>query len=166
MALKKMSYRPEGWKNPNPELTELCGGKDCAVSTNLPYHQYEAGADALLEGLRKEGCKGRIVKSLPQSKDDKKEQTRLRVQRYRERKSVTESPNNVTQSPNSVTESPDSVTQYPAIIHALTDPDKRIKLEKIYLSLKNFKQEGNIYYGYPDKGLSFDIVGELLEATK
>lgn len=100
----------------------------------------------------------------------KKEQTRLRVQRYRNKqKSVTESPENVTQSPDSVTESVDNVTldvtQYPAIIHALVNPDKRKKLEKIYQSLKDFKQAENVYYGCSKDSVPFDVVGDLLEAT-
>ena len=97
---------------------------------------------------------------------DKKEQTRLRVNRYRDRKSVT----NVTQSPESVTESVNSVTldvtHYPAIIYALTDPGKRAKLEKIYQSLSDFKQAGNVYYGCGRSSTPFDVVGDLLEATK
>ena len=60
----------------------------------------------------------------------------------------------------------EGITQYPAIIYALTDPIKRKKLEKIYHSLRDFKQEKNVYYGYPDKGIPFDVVGDLLEATR
>ncbi len=98
-----------------------------------------------------------------------REQTRKRVERYRDRqKSVTEALPNVTQSPNSVTESVDSVTQdvthYPAIIYALTDPIKRKKLEAIAQSLKEFKQAENVYYGCRDP-VPFDVVGDLLEAT-
>ena len=58
------------------------------------------------------------------------------------------------------------VTGYPAIIHALADPEKRRKLEKVYQSLRDFKQEKNVYYGSPYNGLSFDIIGEMLEATR
>jgi len=58
------------------------------------------------------------------------------------------------------------VTQYPAILLALTDPVKRRKLEKITESLKSHNQLKNVYYGYPDKGVPFDVVGELLEATR
>lgn len=84
---------------------------------------------------------------------DKKEQTKLRVQRYRERqKSVTS---------DSVTGN--SVT-YPAIIHALVNPDKRKKLEKIYHSLNEFKVADKVFYGI--SGIPFDVVGDLLEATK
>ena len=54
--------------------------------------------------------------------------------------------------------------KYPAIIYVLTDPVKRLKLEKITLSLKNFKQSENVRYGV--NGPSFDVVGELLDATK
>lgn len=60
----------------------------------------------------------------------------------------------------------EGVTQYPALLYALTDPIKRIKLEKIYQSLRDFKQEKNVFYGYPDYGIPFDLVGEYLEVTK
>lgn len=67
----------------------------------------------------------------------------------------------------------EGVTQYPAIIHALCNPDKRVKLEKIYSSLKDCKVENAVYYGYPAKywypegtGISFDTIGELLEVTQ
>ena len=39
----------------------------------------------------------------------------------------------------------------------------RIKLEKIHQSLKDFNQEQNIRYGV--SGPTFDVIGELLEAT-
>ena len=100
---------------------------------------------------------------------DKKEQTRLRVQRFRERKSVTQTVENVTQSPESVTRSAESVTldvtQYPAILYALTDPDKRKKLEAIVQSLNAHKVADKVYYGCIDP-IPFDMVGDLLEATK
>ncbi len=96
---------------------------------------------------------------------DKKEQTRLRVERYRERKSVTD---NVTQSPDSVTNEQDNVTpdvtQYPAIMYALTDPGKRTKLEKVYQSLKDHKVKTLVRYGC--YGPTFDVCGELLEITQ
>lgn len=102
---------------------------------------------------------------MPQTKEKQLEATRLRVQRYRERqKSVTQSPESVTESVDSVTQ---DVTQYPAIIYALTDPVKRKKLEKITQSLKIHKQDMNVYYGYPNMGgVPFDVVGDLLEATR
>ncbi len=56
------------------------------------------------------------------------------------------------------------LTEYPAIIHALADPIKRKKLEKITQSLKDFNQEKNTRYGVA--GPSFDVIGELLEATR
>jgi len=84
---------------------------------------------------------------------DKKEQTRLRVQRYRNKK-------------NSATDVTLDVTQYPAILYALTDPIKRVKLEKVYQSLSNFKQAENVYYGCGRGSTPFDVVGDLLEATK
>ena len=85
---------------------------------------------------------------------DKKEQTRLRVQRYRNKqKGVTL---------GGVTDK--GVTQYPAIIQALVNPDKRKKLEKITQSLKDFNQEKNVRYGVD--GPTFDVVGDYLEATR
>ena len=84
---------------------------------------------------------------------DKKEQTKLRVQRYRDKqKSVT-----------SVTQSPENVTQYPAIVYALTDPVKREKLEKIHQSLKDFNVFKEVRYGV--YGPTFDAIGEMLEIT-
>ena len=77
-----------------------------------------------------------------------------RMQRYRNKKRN----ESVTVSPDSVTESVHSVTQYPAILYALTDPIKRRKLEKIYQSLKDFKQEKNVFFGYPSL-IPFDVVG-------
>ena len=56
-------------------------------------------------------------------------------------------------------------SQYPVILEALVNPEKRKKLEKIHQSLKEFNQLENVYYGYPDRGIPFDMVGELLEAT-
>ena len=56
---------------------------------------------------------------------------------------------------------------YPAIIHALADPDKRVRLEKIHTSLKEFNQLKNVFYGYPGLGgVPFDAVGDYLEATR
>ena len=52
----------------------------------------------------------------------------------------------------------------PAIPYALVYD--RDKLEKVYESLKAFRQEENVYYGYPGLGgMPFDKVGECLEAT-
>lgn len=97
---------------------------------------------------------------------DKRERTRLRVQRYRDRqKSVTNDGEKVTQSPDSVTSEQDNVTQYPAILLALTDPEKRQKLEKIYHSLNEFKVADKVYYGWSKGSVPFDVVGDLLEAT-
>ena len=59
----------------------------------------------------------------------------------------------------------EGITKYPAILYALTDPIKRRKLEKIYRSLKEHNVEKLVYYGYPDRGIPFDAVGELLEIT-
>ena len=57
-------------------------------------------------------------------------------------------------------------TEYPAIMYALTDPIKRLKLEKIYQSLKDHGVEKLVVYGYPPQGIPFDRVGDLLEATR
>ena len=67
---------------------------------------------------------------------------------------------------NAIMGSQSEGSQYPAILLALTDPIKRRKLEKITESLKNHNQLKNVYYGYPDKGIPFDLVGDLLEATR
>lgn len=93
---------------------------------------------------------------MPQSKEVKNEQARLRMEKMRNK-------GNKTQNPESVTL---DVTQYPAIIHALTDPDKRKKLEKITQSLKEFKQAENVYYGASKSSIDVGIVGELLEVTQ
>ena len=94
---------------------------------------------------------------------DKKEQTRLRVQRYRDKQKGVTLLSDVTPNPESVTQ---DVTQYPAILRALVDPEKRVKLEKIYQSLSNFKQAENVYYGCGKNSVPFDVVGDLLEVTK
>ena len=78
-----------------------------------------------------------------------------RMKRYRNKKR--------NESPNSVTV---DVTQYPAILYALVDPVKRKKLEDIYLSLKAFRQEQNVYLGCGKQSMPFDMVGEYLEATR
>ena len=59
----------------------------------------------------------------------------------------------------------EGITQYPAILYALTDPVKRRKLEKVYQSLKGFKQEKNAFYGC-SRMVPFDVVGDLLDATE
>ena len=58
------------------------------------------------------------------------------------------------------------VTEYPAVLRALVGPVKRAKLEKIYQSLRDFKQAENVYYGCGRNSVPFDMVGDLLEATK
>jgi len=90
------------------------------------------------------------------------------VKRYRDRRalqdSVTQTPNNVTQTPENVTQ---DVTQYPAILYAITDPKKRLKIEKISQSLKARGLEKLVCYGHPAVGgVPFDVVGDLLDATK
>ena len=98
---------------------------------------------------------------MPQSKEKKREQARLRKQRQRdkERDIVSVTTGGVTGQGVTL-----DVTQYPAILLALTDPNKRQKLEKITQSLKDFNQEKNVRYGV--NGPTFDVVGDLLEATR
>ena len=95
---------------------------------------------------------------------DKKEQTRLRVQRYREKRvSVTPSVPEALQG--SVTDKENgnaNVTHYPALLYALADPIKRGKLRRICESLKNHNQLENVYYGYGESSVPFDIVSEYL----
>ena len=99
---------------------------------------------------------------------DKKEQTRLRVQRYREKRAL---PNSVTLSTpealrDSVTEKENgnaNVTQYPALLHALADPVKRAKLRRICEELKNHGQLRNVYYGAGETSVPFDVVSEYIE---
>ena len=56
------------------------------------------------------------------------------------------------------------ITKYPAILEAIVDPEKRKKLEKITLSLKEHKVAELVRYGC--YGPTFDVVGDLLEVTK
>ena len=44
-----MNYRPEGFKNPYKKRTPMYKG------ISVHYEAFEAGADAMLEGLKKEG---------------------------------------------------------------------------------------------------------------
>ena len=53
-------------------------------------------------------------------------------------------------------------TQYPALLYALADPIKRAKLRRICESLKNHNQLENVYYGYGESSVPFDIVHEYL----
>ena len=85
-----------------------------------------------------------------------REQTRKRVERYRNKQNSVTEDNNVTQD----------VTQYPAILKALVDPVKRRKLEKIYQSLRDFKQAENVYYGCGKDSVPFPVVGDLLEVRR
>ncbi len=56
------------------------------------------------------------------------------------------------------------IRQEPGILDALTDPAKRKKLEKIHQSLKDFKVSKEVRYGV--SGPTFDVVGEMLDATR
>ena len=52
-----MSYRPEGWENP---YKDWFGMKETTLreeAETLEHFAYEAGADAMLEALRKRGTK-------------------------------------------------------------------------------------------------------------
>lgn len=99
---------------------------------------------------------------------DKKEQTRERVKRYRERqKSVTSVVENVTLSPDSVTEGMDSVTQdvtLPPIMYALVT--KKKKLQDICKALEHRNLQSRLYFGCGDFSIPFDIIEDLLEATR
>lgn len=87
------------------------------------------------------------------SKEAQKEANRKANRKYRQ-KGIT---------PEGITEQ--GITQdYPAIILALTDPIKRVKLEKITQSLKEHSVSELVRYGV--LGPTFDVVGELLEVTK
>ena len=78
--------------------------------------------------------------------------------KYMERKR-----SNISNGSNKVTDDV-GLTEYPAILKALVDPIKRVKLEKIYQSLSDFKQAENVYYGCRNP-IPFDVAGELLEIT-
>ena len=58
-----------------------------------------------------------------------------------------------------------NLERYPAILEALVDPEKRVKLEKIYLSLKKQNPDLLKEVRYGVNGPTFDVVGELLEVT-
>ena len=92
---------------------------------------------------------------------DKKEQTRLRVERYRnKKKSVTSG--SVT-TPSVTLKSITGEALHP-IMEALIDPVKRKKLEAITQSLKAHHVSELVSYGCRNP-IPFDVVGELLEAT-
>ena len=57
------------------------------------------------------------------------------------------------------------ITQYHPILLALIDPVKRKKLEAITQSLKAHHVSELVSYGLR-KPIPFDVVGELLEATR
>jgi len=83
-----------------------------------------------------------------------REQTKDRVKRYRERrKSVTL---------EGVTS--ESVTTARPIIHALADPDKRLKLRKICQSLSDHKVLDEAYYGCGRDPVPMSEVSRLLTA--
>ncbi len=97
---------------------------------------------------------------------DKKEQTRLRVQRYRNKKalhdSVTQNLDTVTQSPDSDTERSNNVTLYPPLLVALADIKKRAKLRAICESLNEHHLLPDVRYGV--SGVTLDVIAELLTA--
>jgi len=55
------------------------------------------------------------------------------------------------------------VTKYPAIIHALVDPEKRKKLERIHQSLKNHGVVDEVHFGMG--WATFGDIGQMLEVT-
>lgn len=69
-------------------------------------------------------------------KEKSNELTRERMRRYR---------NKERNETGSVTK---SVTDYPAVVLALADDDRRAKLEKICVSLKNHGVLEDVRYGY------------------
>lgn len=54
------------------------------------------------------------------------------------------------------------MTQYPALLYALADPIKRAKLRRICEELKTHNQLSNVYYGYGDTSVPFDVVNGYL----
>ncbi|KKN65897.1 hypothetical protein LCGC14_0477140 [marine sediment metagenome] len=52
-----MNHRPKGWKNPHgtPEQRADDSPKGLIGEDKYCYDAFEAGADAMLEGLKKEG---------------------------------------------------------------------------------------------------------------
>ncbi len=63
-------YRPKGWERdkPKPFVPPVFYGLSEPAYIDGYTDGVEAGADAMLEGLRKEGHNGRIVKSLLEKK--------------------------------------------------------------------------------------------------
>ncbi len=52
------------------------------------------------------------------------------------------------------------------VMKYLIPGEKREKMEKIVLSLKNHNQLENVYLGCGSRSLPFDTIAELLEVTK
>ena len=92
---------------------------------------------------------------------DKKEQTRLRVQRYRDKKNVTQTIKSVTSAHGVVTQ---DVTLNP-VLDWLIDPVKRKKLGKIIEKLSDHKQLENVYMGCGKYSMPFDQLAGWYEAT-
>ena len=111
---------------------------------------------------------------------DKKAQTRLRVQRYRERAAlqgiVTEIPENVTQSPDSVTISAEDVTQDVTRI-TFADDSSVLDLEALernrekLTKLCNFMKSDDKFKKYMKDirfgifGCTLDRIGQVLEVV-
>ena len=51
---------------------------------------------------------------------------------------------------------------YPALLLALADPSKRAKLRSICEQLKRHGQLRNLYYGFGEHSIPFDVVSEYL----
>lgn len=65
-------YRPEGWKNPH-NVHDVVQYMPQPKTARIEREAFEAGADAMLEGLKKEGqptdrCNGRVSKALLKKK--------------------------------------------------------------------------------------------------
>ena len=58
----------------------------------------------------------------------------------------------------------DTVGEYPNVIYWLIDKEKRAKLEAIVMSLKKHNVQHLVRFGIA--GLTFDVVGELLDTVK
>lgn len=54
-------WRPHDWDNPHPEHEEKWDGRDEYWYASPEHEAYEAGADAMLEALRREGFGGKLI---------------------------------------------------------------------------------------------------------
>lgn len=56
----------------------------------------------------------------------------------------------------------EGITKYPALLIALADPVKRAKLRRICEELTAHHVLSEVYYGYGDTSVPFDVVSEYL----